>query len=62
MRLITGAIAAIAVTSWLVFFFGVLWILIGTGLAPWQIVIGPAIVVGLVGAGLILKVVESRKG
>lgn len=55
MRHITAAIAVIAVGSWLVFFFGVLWILAGSGVLPWTVLALPAVIVALVGAGLILK-------
>jgi hypothetical protein len=49
----TSALAVIATVSMLIVFGVVLWFLIGTGLFPWWIAVGPVVVFGLVAAGLV---------
>jgi hypothetical protein len=46
-----GAITGIAVP---------LWILIGSGLLPWWIAIPPAVVLALIGLGIINKAIQTR--
>lgn len=60
-RVITTLIALIAIGSLVTMFVGVLWFLIGTGLFPWWIAVGPAVIAGLIGTGLVLRMLNSRQ-
>lgn len=54
-RGITVAIGVIGATALVTLFALVLWILIGSGVMPWWIAVGPALIFGLVGLGLLNK-------
>jgi hypothetical protein len=61
-RLITVIVGVIGAASLVTVFAVVLWVLIGSGLMPWWIAVGPALVFGLVGLGLLNKWLINRKG
>ena len=52
----------IGAASLVTMFAVVLWVLIGSGLMPWWIAVGPALVFRLVGLGMLNKWIASRKG
>jgi hypothetical protein len=61
-RFITVIVGVIGAASLVTVFAVVLWVLIGSGLMPWWRAVGPALVFGLVGLGLLNKWLINRKG